>query len=195
MLDGKPHSYAVDWYAFGLLVWELLAGLPPFAAQTGNVSDVYDAIRRGPPPFPRHFSEGVRALLTDLLQMDPTLRLGARPADADVEAIKTHSFFATVDWELVLAKKVVPPWIPPSRELTDTSNFDAEFTSLPIVGSVDTAHGVTGVSHTSGKSIASGASLPQFEGFSYGSMGSCLGTSVPGMSPALPSSIMAGSLL
>ena len=172
MLEGKPHTMAVDWYAFGLLIWELLAGAPPFVNTTGNVSDVYDAITAGPPPFPRHFSEVVCDLLSGLLERCPEKRLGSRPGDDDIAAIKQHRYFAGVDWDAVYARSLPPPWRPELHGTTDTSNFDGNFTSAHV-DHLGTSHG----SHLSARSYASANSLPMFEGFSYGSVAR-LGTSV-----------------
>lgn len=181
MVEGNPHTFAVDWYALGLLVWELLAGTPPFTSRTNNVKDLYAAIREGPPPFPHHFSPLARSFISQLVQKDPTLRLGCRVGDGGVEAIKAHPFFEGMDWEALLARRVTPPWVPPVQDAADATHFDPEFTSLPMSSLYD--HGAVPASHASGKSHSS---LPQFEGFSYGSLNSTLGTSVGDMGSTAP---------
>ena len=46
--------------------------------------------------------------------------------------LKLHPFFADIDWSLLAEKKVVPPFKPNVHKVTDTDNFDVEFTSMPL---------------------------------------------------------------
>lgn len=66
-----------------------------------------------------------RSLLTSLLERDPTCRLGVNGA----AEIKSHPFFAQIDWRRLMAKKYAAPFKPAVESATDTSNFDNEFTS------------------------------------------------------------------
>ena len=67
-------------------------------------------------------SGAAQDLVVGLLNRVPAERLGAGPADA--EAIKEHPFFDDLDWDLVLAKKVMPGYRPEVKDETDTSNFE-----------------------------------------------------------------------
>lgn len=132
MLQGKAYSKAVDWWSFGILVFELLRGLPPFYDQ--NTNKMYRKILHEEIEFPAFFSANARNLISRLLDRNPQTRLGAGPDD--VEEIKRQPFFAGMDWDAVLAKRIHPQWVPNIASETDTSNFDPEFTEATPAVSV-----------------------------------------------------------
>lgn len=67
-----------------------------------------------------------------MLTRDPERRLGTGPADA--QDIKDHPFFAGVNWDDMLQKRVPPPFYPKITGRADTSNFDEEFTrEMPVL--------------------------------------------------------------
>jgi serum/glucocorticoid-regulated kinase 2 len=126
------HDKEVDWWALGILTYEMLHGLPPF--YSSNVQVMYDKIESAPVAFPAHFSPEAVDFITQILNKDPTKRLGAG-AD-DIEAIKAHPFFAEIDFDKLVRREIDSPFKPKVRGTSDTSNFDREFTSEPVVDSV-----------------------------------------------------------
>jgi hypothetical protein len=66
-----------------------------------------------------------------LLTRDPSKRLGS---GSDAVEIKKHPFFKDIDWEKLYQKKIDPPFKPNIGKdgTTDSSNFDTEFTKLPV---------------------------------------------------------------
>lgn len=68
--------------------------------------------------FPEDMSPDARTLLAGLLNRDPALRLGANGA----AEIKSHPFFASIDWKKLLAKQIQPPFKPHVESAIDTSN-------------------------------------------------------------------------
>lgn len=71
--------------------------------------------------FPDDMSPDARTLLSGLLTRDPARRLGVNGADE----IKRHPFFASIDWGLLMAKKIQPPFKPSVESAVDTSNVSA----------------------------------------------------------------------
>ncbi|CAN0330996.1 unnamed protein product, partial [Discosporangium mesarthrocarpum] len=65
-----------------------------------------------------------------LLTRDPNRRLGSSVDDAD--EVRRHRFFANLDWGMVSRREMEPPWEPVVVGSLDTSQFDREFTSMPI---------------------------------------------------------------
>ncbi len=63
----------------------------------------------------------LRSLISQLLQKDPTKRLGNAQ---DAAEIKAHPWFKNVDWKLMEEKKVDPPFVPYVSSMCDTRNFD-----------------------------------------------------------------------
>ena len=124
MLQRQPYTKSVDWWSFGIIVFEMLTGLPPFYDE--NVNQMYRAILRDEITYPSHVSPNARDLINKLLDRNPDTRLGAGPRD--VEEIKEHPFFSSLNWNDVLEKKIKPEWVPNIKNAEDTSMFDEEFT-------------------------------------------------------------------
>lgn len=68
------HNHGVDWWALGILIFEMLAGYPPFYDQ--NPYEVYRRITMGSFEFPAQISMNARRLISNLLEQDLTKRLG-----------------------------------------------------------------------------------------------------------------------
>lgn len=134
VVEGEGHGKEVDWWSLGILLYEMLVGLPPFYSD--NVHSMYAMICRKQLEVPGFLSDEARILLTLLLQKDPSLRLGK--GLADVEEIKQAAFFHELDWEAVFKKDYIPEFVPRVAHEADTSNFDQEFTNEPVVDSVVT---------------------------------------------------------
>lgn len=149
MLQRQPYNKAVDWWSFGIIIFEMLTGLPPF--YDGNVNTMYHAVLHSPVKFPSNMSQPARDLVTKLLDRDPTTRLGSN----GVEEVKQHPFFQDLDWDDVLEKKTLPEWVPQIQSAVDTSNFDGDFTQEP-----------TGLTYEEA-SVISPETQEAFENFSY----------------------------
>lgn len=128
ILNRQGHGRAVDWWSLGALLYEMLTGLPPFYCQ--DRERLFEKIRNSELHYPASLSPHAKSVLRGLLTKDPTKRLGSGPNDA--EDIKRSPFFASVDWEKLQHGEVSPPWTPPIAGNNDTSQFDKEFTSMPI---------------------------------------------------------------
>ncbi|XP_066952375.1 cAMP-dependent protein kinase catalytic subunit 1 isoform X12 [Macrobrachium rosenbergii] len=116
----KGYNKAVDWWALGVLVYEMAAGYPPFFAD--QPIQIYEKIVSGKVRFPGHFSGDLKDLLRNLLQVDLTKRYGN--LKNAVNDIKNHKWFQTTDWIAVYSRKVEAPFIPKCKGPGDTSNFD-----------------------------------------------------------------------
>nr|CAG8445509.1 15778_t:CDS:10 [Entrophospora candida] len=122
---------AVDWWAFGVLIYEMLLGQSPFRGD--DEDEIFDAILEDEILYPINMSR-------DSVSILQKKRLGTSIADA--EEIKKHPFFKGVNWNDMLAKKVPPPFYPTISCPTDTSNFDEEFTKeVPVLTPVQTQLG------------------------------------------------------
>ena len=105
MLKKSGHGRSVDWYLLGVLLYEMLVGIPPYFHK--DKTKLFYNIQKGPLEIPSDMSPDALDLIVSLLDRDPVNRLGAGPSDA--EEIKGHQFFKSVDWNKVLKRKLNPP--------------------------------------------------------------------------------------
>ncbi|KAI8931293.1 hypothetical protein NX059_011637 [Plenodomus lindquistii] len=125
LLTGAGYTKSVDWWTLGVLLYEMLTGLPPFYDE--NTNDMYRKILTEPLHFPgpEIVPPAARDLLTRLLDRNAEKRLGAKGA----AEIKAHYFFHSIDWRKLLERKYEPSFKPNVVDAKDTANFDREFTS------------------------------------------------------------------
>lgn len=65
-MKGVGHDKAVDWWSLGTLLYEMLAGRPPFYSK--NRKEMFNLILEKKPEWPMHFSEEAKSLLSRLLE-------------------------------------------------------------------------------------------------------------------------------
>ncbi|KAI5964781.1 SCH9 [Candida pseudojiufengensis] len=125
LLDESGYTKMVDFWSLGVLIFEMCCGWSPFYAD--NTQQMYKNIAFGKVRFPKEIlSPEGRSFVKGLLNRNPKHRLGAIN---DARELKAHPFFADIDWNLLKAKTLPPPFKPHITSETDTSNFDPEFTS------------------------------------------------------------------
>ena len=128
LLD-KKYGRSVDWWAFGVLIYQMLLQQSPFRGE--DEDEIYDAILADEPLYPIHMPRDSVSILQKLLTREPEFRLGSGPTDA--QEIMSQPFFRNINWDDIRAKRVEPPFKPQITSATDTSNFDSEFTSVTPV--------------------------------------------------------------
>mmetsp|Transcript_41590 Transcript_41590/g.57986 ORF Transcript_41590/g.57986 Transcript_41590/m.57986 type:complete len:344 (+) Transcript_41590:304-1335(+) len=132
VVKGQKHNKAVDWWSLGTLLFEMLAGLPPFYSE--DVPEMYQNILSGKISFPPHINGATKDIIRGLLEQDPAKRLGSGPNGS--ENVKNHPYFADVDWVALERKEVSPPYKPKVSNEMDTSHIDPVFTSEVACDSV-----------------------------------------------------------
>jgi protein kinase A len=119
VIKRKGHGCGVDWWALGILIYEVLAGNAPFTA--GTAMGIYEKIVRGEYKTPPHFSPTAKDLIKKLLR-DKSQRLGCMKEGT--AGIKAHQWFSTIDFIEVLHRRASGSYIPKVSSAEDTSQFD-----------------------------------------------------------------------
>lgn len=103
VFGGKSYSRAVDWWALGVMVYEMIDGRTPFNAKTNRL--IKERIVNVDLKFSTRFTEDAKDFVSKLLTKDENERLGAGPFGFD--HIKQHPWFRGLDWDAVERKQAV----------------------------------------------------------------------------------------
>ncbi|GAB6022096.1 Calcium-independent protein kinase C [Chamberlinius hualienensis] len=126
ILQELEYGPSVDWWALGVLMYEMMAGQPPFEAD--NEDDLFDSILHDDVLYPVWLSKEACAILKGFMTKSPSKRLGCVSSQNGEEAIRHHPFFKEIDWEALEGRRVKPPFRPKIKAKKDVNNFDADFT-------------------------------------------------------------------
>ncbi|KAA0197096.1 Calcium-dependent protein kinase C [Fasciolopsis buskii] len=124
ILKYEPYGKSVDWWSYGVLLYELLAGQPPFEGE--DEEDLLANIIQHNVSYPKSMSREATAICKGLLTKNPNNRLGCGPNEKS--EICEHVFFCRLDWEKIERRMVQPPFKPKLQSPRDVGNFDADFT-------------------------------------------------------------------
>ncbi|XP_032397718.1 protein kinase C epsilon type isoform X2 [Etheostoma spectabile] len=125
ILQELDYGPSVDWWALGVLMYEMMAGQPPFEAD--NEDDLFESILHDDVLYPVWLSKEAVSILKAFMTKSPTKRLGCVAAQGLEEAIKFHVFFREIDWTLLEQRKIRPPF-KHLKTKRDVNNFDQDFT-------------------------------------------------------------------
>ena len=132
IITGEGHNKSADWWSYGILMYEMFFGIPPFFCD--NQEKMYQLITRADLRFPKkiNISETAKDLLAKLLIKDQDERLGSK---SGFNEIKEHPFFKGFDFDALEHRKIEAPFKPELKDAMDVTNFDEEFTSEEVVTS------------------------------------------------------------
>ncbi|RLN80478.1 hypothetical protein BBJ28_00001334, partial [Nothophytophthora sp. Chile5] len=124
LLTQKPqYGMEADWWSYGVLLYEMLTGSTPFFDP--NISQMYKKIQTADVKYDRYppIDDDAVDLLKKLLVRDPTERI-------DIDGVRGHPFFASINWEKLEQKDVEPPFIPPTDDLMQ--NVHEHFRNMKV---------------------------------------------------------------
>ncbi|KIJ66724.1 hypothetical protein HYDPIDRAFT_85953 [Hydnomerulius pinastri MD-312] len=118
----KGYTWCVDWWSFGITIYELLFGRRPFDGRTSE--KMTKSILNDPLKFPDDASNkcsttGIK-FIQALIERTVSQRLGCKPGGAGFEDIKNHPWLSGVDWDNLNSKEAKPPFVPDEKK----ANFD-----------------------------------------------------------------------
>ncbi|CAB9520820.1 RAC family serine/threonine-protein kinase homolog [Seminavis robusta] len=159
VLGQQGHGFCVDYWGLGMLLYEMMTGLPPW--YTTDRAKLFRRLKSAPLDIPNKFSSQAASCVSALLERNPRRRLGV----AGVRTAMEHEFFRTINWRALYGRRVEAPirpcegWKPPdgndasvdgmihtnvsasatsSNEIDQfsidaaTANFDNTFTRMPV---------------------------------------------------------------
>ncbi|KAK4701588.1 hypothetical protein P7C70_g4643, partial [Phenoliferia sp. Uapishka_3] len=168
LILGEGYTRVVDWWTLGVLLYEMLTGLPPFFEE--DHQKMYRRIVGEELTFPVGLVGEAKRILTALLQKNPARRLGAHGA----EEIRRHLFFHGLDWNALANRRIQPPFRPSVESAVDTSNVCLMIFIISIFDVLKTVNQVDSefLSEKAMDSVVEDSQLSestqaQFSGFTY----------------------------
>ncbi|GJQ75880.1 hypothetical protein Trydic_g17942 [Trypoxylus dichotomus] len=151
IIKGLHYNQCVDWWSFGVLLYEMLIGQSPFSGC--DEDELFWSICNEKPVFPRFLSAEATSILKQLLEKDASKRLGNKMSPHG--DIQDQPFFRPISWDLLERRQLDAPFKPNLQHPLDTQYFDKTFT-------VEKAK-LTPID----KNILQSMDQAQFQGFSY----------------------------
>lgn len=112
---------SVDWWTFGVFIYELTTGFPPFYTSNPDPLALYGNIMDGKFTMQKIFSKDFDHLVRNLLQVDVTKRYGN--LKNGINDIKMHQWFKYLNWITLFNQEMDVPYCPKVNGESDVSNF------------------------------------------------------------------------
>ncbi|XP_056617336.1 protein kinase C eta type [Triplophysa dalaica] len=153
ILQEMLYGPSVDWWALGVLLYEMLSGHAPFEAE--NEDDLFEAILNEEIIYASWLSASAVDILKGFLIKNPSRRLGCVAVEGGETAVTSHPFFAGIDWDKLNRRELEPPFKPRIKTSEDVNNFDPDFTQEdPTLTPID-------------ESLIPSTSQDEFQNFSF----------------------------
>ncbi|KAG9056824.1 camp-dependent protein kinase catalytic subunit [Serendipita sp. 407] len=122
IIQGKAYNKSVDWYALGVLIFEMLAGYPPFYTESTHPVHLYEKILNAQVVYPNFFDPVAIDILGKFLSKDVTERYGNLKYGS--KDIFSHAWFAEVVWEKLRRREIPAPYVPRIEGDGDSSQYE-----------------------------------------------------------------------
>ncbi|XP_001660801.2 cAMP-dependent protein kinase catalytic subunit beta [Aedes aegypti] len=122
IIQSRGYGKSVDWWSFGILLYEMAAGYTPFYTNSSDHMVLFEKICKGKFRFPAGFGGDLKHLIQNILHADLTRRFGNLKNGAN--DIKQHIWFRGTNWIGLMNMEVSAPFIPKISGPGDASQFD-----------------------------------------------------------------------
>jgi len=116
LLQVRKYGKSVDWWSFGILLYEMMHGRTPFYDKNRKL--MFYRIINVVPNFPQTFTPEACDCIRGLLTVNELERLGS--GDNGARDIMNTDFFSVIDFDALLRKEISPPFQPEVNNETDT---------------------------------------------------------------------------
>ncbi|TPX30224.1 hypothetical protein SmJEL517_g06161 [Synchytrium microbalum] len=141
----SAYTQCVDWWSFGIVTYEMMAGYTPFHDTTPQ--KIYENVLGGQFRWSSQIQPICKEFLKRLLDPIPKRRLGTAHGLAGATEIKNNVWFDDVDWDAAARREVPVPWVPPVGSDSDVTNFEIYKDDCSVI---DAARGVMRANETDG---------------------------------------------
>ncbi|XP_029936942.1 rhodopsin kinase GRK1 [Myripristis murdjan] len=124
LLNGEEYDYTVDYFTLGVTLYEFMAAKGPFRTRGEKVEkkEVKKRILNDAVTYPEKFSEDARSICEALLNKDPDMRAGFK--DGSCDELRSHPFFSKINWRLLNAGVIPPPFTPDPRRVYAKATYE-----------------------------------------------------------------------
>eukprot|EP00543_Licmophora_paradoxa_P003942 CAMPEP_0202444974 /NCGR_PEP_ID=MMETSP1360-20130828/3876_1 /ASSEMBLY_ACC=CAM_ASM_000848 /TAXON_ID=515479 /ORGANISM="Licmophora paradoxa, Strain CCMP2313" /LENGTH=267 /DNA_ID=CAMNT_0049061083 /DNA_START=431 /DNA_END=1230 /DNA_ORIENTATION=- len=158
VLAQTGHGFCVDYWGLGMLVYEMMTGLPPW--YTTDRAKLFRRLKSAPLDIPSYFSSSATGVASQLLERNPTRRLGV----TGIRTAMEHDFFRSINWRALYARRVEAPirpcegWKPPEPDTpTNQQQNGTLSSSSPFASSPSFSQGPGGESSTGANALGNDA--------------------------------------
>eukprot|EP00747_Dinoflagellata_sp_TGD_P031714 gnl/TRDRNA2_/TRDRNA2_135503_c0_seq2.p1 gnl/TRDRNA2_/TRDRNA2_135503_c0~~gnl/TRDRNA2_/TRDRNA2_135503_c0_seq2.p1 ORF type:complete len:830 (-),score=184.55 gnl/TRDRNA2_/TRDRNA2_135503_c0_seq2:16-2505(-) len=128
VLSMQGHGLAVDWWALGVILYELMAAHTPFESLDGDVEKMFMRIAKGMKlekwSWPLSFKHSLKDFISNLLQVKPAKRLPMRYVEG-IKHMQEHQWFSNFDWQAFEERRMTVP-VNPKRSVNEKCDKEAE---------------------------------------------------------------------
>jgi serum/glucocorticoid-regulated kinase 2 len=123
VLAQSGHGFCVDYWGLGMIVYEMMTGLPPW--YTTDRAQLFRRLKSAPLDIPSYFSVAAANCVSALLERNPRRRLGV----SGIRTAMEHEFFRNISWRSLYSRRLEAPvrpcegWRPPEPILDDDDGF------------------------------------------------------------------------